>query len=464
MLSKYLTVRRAAPLLVAGVIALGAGPLSTVGHAAGSGDGRTDFNGDGYADLVVGAPAGTIGGQGHAGYVVVMYGGPDGPSATRYSVISRATGGIPGDPVKDERFGAQVSKGDLDGDGYADLVVSGTGKGSVIVWGGSAGLSGGTAVPGYGSASQTGDFNGDGQRDLALFQTSVAPGDDPMGTTAAIWYGPVSRTGTPASSTTLDNQDLGYFDVWDAVPGDVDHDGRTDLALSVYCGEGTYCTRLYLGAPSGLTSTPSGTAPEGWQAMALGDVNGDGYADMVTGNAMDNQITVAYGSASGLTDPTTWQTFTQDTPGVPGADEPEDGFGTSVSVGDVTGDGYADVVVGSPGEALGTTQGAGDVTLLHGGPSGLTGDGAQVITQNTTGVPGTAEAGDGFGSRVRLLDTDADGHADLAAAATGENSGTGAVWALHGQPTGIVPDGALVVGPVTLGTPDTAASFGSTLR
>ena len=464
MLSTRSHARWAAATLTVGLVALGAGPLGATARAASAGVGQSDFNGDGYADLVVGASGGTVGGQSQAGYLVVMYGGPHGLSSTREAAFSRATTGIPGNPAKGERFGVQVSKGDLDRDGYTDLVVSGTGSSSVILWGSAKGLSGGTAVPGYGSASETGDFNGDGRLDLALFQTNFNDGDDPTGTKAVVWYGPVTRTGTPARTAVLDPGALAYLDVEDGATGDVNHDGRTDLAVSEYCGDGSYCDQLYYGSSTGLVPAPQLSVPQGFRAVALGDVNGDGYDEVVTGDSYDNVITVAYGSASGLTPRDTWKDFTQDTPGVPGVDESEDGFGASVTVGDVTGDGFADVAVGSPGEALGETQGAGDVTLLHGSRSGLTGTGAQVVTQNTAGIPGVAEANDFFGAKVQLLDINGNGYADLAAAATGENSDTGAVWEVRGRPTGLVSDAAIDFGPVGLRTPSARATFGSLLR
>ena len=464
MSSTRSSVRWAAATLAVGLVVLGAGPFGAAARAASASPRGADFNGDGYADLVVGAPAGTVGGRSQAGYVVVMYGGPHGLSTTRETALSRATTGIPGDPAKGERFGNQVSEGDLNGDGYADLVVSGTGSGSVIVWGGAKGLSGGTAVPGYGSASETGDFNGDGRLDLALFQTSFTDGDDPTGTRAVVWYGPVTRTGTPAGTAVLDPGPLSYVDVEDGATGDVNHDGRTDLVLSDYCGDGSFCNRLYYGSSTGLVPAPELSVPQGFRAVALGDVNGDGYSDIVTGDSYDNVITVADGSASGVAPRDTWRTFSQDTPGVPGVDEPEDAFGASVAVGDVTGDGFADVAVGSPNETLGTVQGAGDVTLLHGSRSGLTGTGAQVVTQNTAGIPGVSEVNDFFGAKVQLLDINGNGYADLAASATGENDSTGAVWDVRGRPTGLVSDAALSFGPVGLRTPSAKAAFGSVLR
>lgn len=118
------------------------------------------------------------------------------------------------------------------------------------------------------------------------------------------------------------------------------------------------------------------------------------------------------------------------------------------------------MAVGAPGE----NRFRGVVDVLRGSRSGLTGTGAQAFTQDTKGVPGTAEDNDDFGYTVRLLDINGNGCADLAAAAPKEDSGSGAVWELRGRPTGLVTDAALVFGPRAVGVPYAKAAFGGALR
>ncbi|MGC0338523.1 FG-GAP-like repeat-containing protein [Streptomyces sp. SLBN-8D4] len=449
--------------LIAGVLALGGIPaLAGSAAAAESKAVQDDFNGDGYKDLAVGAPIATIGGKRGAGYVTVMYGGPHGLTKDHRTIISRSTSGIPGDPAAGENFGYQLSTGDLDGDGRTDLIIgqADSNRDAVVVWGAKEGLSGGVSVPA--ATTQAGDFDGDSWPDLVLFRGGRAPGDDPLGTEATVWRGPISRDGKPTATQEFGSTKVEPFDVMYAAAGDVNGDGRDDLALTVYTGDGGIGSQLYLANASGSGFTYA-DSPEGSGQVAFGDVNGDGFDDVVRGVPNDSSVTVALGSASGLKPASTWKSYSQDTEGVPGGKEEDDRFGDAVTAGDVNNDGYADVAVGSPGERLGDKQGAGMVNVLYGGRGGLTGTGAQGFTQDTDGVPGAAEASDNFGRSVSLHDINGNGYADLAAAAPGENTGEGAVWSLRGRPTGIVTDAAFTFGPRAVGAPVERAIFGGSL-
>lgn len=80
---------------------------------------------------------------------------------------------------------------------------------------------------------------------------------------------------------------------------------------------------------------------------------------------------------------------------------------------DFNGDGYRDLAIGVPGEALGGREEAGGVQVLYGRSSGLSATGSQWFARNTAGVPGDLSAGEYFGHTVRLRDTNHDGKADL---------------------------------------------------
>ncbi|WP_329052178.1 FG-GAP repeat protein [Streptomyces violaceus] len=141
----------------------------------------------------------------------------------------------------------------------------------------------------------------------------------------------------------------------------------------------------------------------------------------------------------------------------------DDRFGWSLSAGDTNGDGYADIAVGTPYEAIGSKKQAGTVTVLRGSASGLTGSGAKSFSQDTAGVPGAVEAYDYFGYAVQLTDSSGDGRAELAASASGENTGDGAVWLLKSTASGITATGSKSFGAATVGGPAGDAYFGDVL-
>ncbi|MDX2858606.1 FG-GAP repeat protein, partial [Streptomyces scabiei] len=158
------------------------------------------------------------------------------------------------------------------------------------------------------------------------------------------------------------------------------------------------------------------------------------------------------------------QTFDQDLPGFPGAEEEGDGIGSTVSVADVNGDGFGDIALGIPGEDIGDLTDAGSVALVPGSASGVTGAGTQIFHQDTAGVAGAAESDDQFGASSALLDVDGDGHADLAAGSEAENGWNGAVWVLRGTATGLTATSSLAFGAGDLSAPATGARFGALLR
>ncbi|MEU8957466.1 FG-GAP and VCBS repeat-containing protein [Streptomyces sp. NPDC048518] len=435
----------------------------------------TDFDHDGYADLAVAAPHGTVDGVEGAGYLSIVYGTASGPGTERHQRISRATEGVPGELRGTFAFGYQTVPADLDADGYTDLLVTGgddSGNKATVLWGSASGLTGAdTLLPHENSEFATGDFNGDGKRDLVV---NDVPSDDPDVSGMTIQYGPFTRAGKPASKDSVVTSD-GPTGLRSFVTGDLTGDGVDDIVTTHGFEEMTHDARFFKGGRSGVSHSSSmlGTAYSG----TVGDVDGDGYGDLITrdiGSVTEvidsdpGSITIQYGGPAGPTDARK-KVITQATAGVPGASEDDDAFGASLAAGDVDGDGRAEVAVGVPGESLDASTGTGAVVLLKGASKaagGMTGKGAVAYNQTTAGVPGVAEAGDDFGRQVLLTDLNKDGRADLTAAAPGEDgtfTDSGALWNLYGSTGGLTTTGAGTLAPAKLGDPEKGAKFGQRL-
>jgi hypothetical protein len=109
-------------------------------------------------------------------------------------------------------------------------------------------------------------------------------------------------------------------------------------------------------------------------------------------------------------------------------------------------DGFADLAVGAPNEAVGSLFGAGAVNVLYGSADGVTGTGSDFFTQNTSGVINSAESQDDFGGALAAGDFDHDGFSDLAVSVAGEEVGSvieaGAVNVLYGSAGGLTGAGS----------------------
>ncbi len=137
------------------------------------------------------------------------------------------------------------------------------------------------------------------------------------------------------------------------------------------------------------------------------------------------------------------QIWHQSKPGVPGNNEGGDRFGSSVAAGDVDADGYADLVVGVA-EAVGDVIVAGRVVLLRGGPGGLISSGAQTWRQGLAGIAGQPAVAEMFGHDLAVGDVNGDGHDDVAIVVKTESDippddgqNGSAVHLLFGGPTGL---------------------------
>ncbi|MFJ9035066.1 FG-GAP-like repeat-containing protein [Streptomyces sp. NPDC102406] len=469
-------------LATGAVVALTGGLL--VG-AAGAGSAaspkvESDFNGDGYRDVVVSAPGARVANLPRPGTVSVLYGSANGASAAHHQTLDQNTPGIPGAAEAGDYFGTATAAGDFDSDGYADLAIGvtkedvdgDTDNGLVqIVWGSPSGLTGGADVVDpaptqhdrYGQSLAAGDFDGDGRTDLAVGTSSG---------TLHVFSKGISRKGKPGAraALTLPLYSNTHAGILNLVAGSVNKDGRADLLVTGQSrnvsGGKHHEVNYYLpGASGGPKASAAKLMPSGSNS-AIGDIDGDGYGDIATGTwwatagpdkLPGGKVVVTYGGKSGPS--TRTQTITQASGAIPGDPEAWEKFGADVALGDVDGDGRMELAVGTPDENLrvapggsGVIYGAGTVTVLRGSASGAdTTNAVQWLWQGTAGVPDSGWRSGRFGGEVHLADLDKDGKADLLSGARGDNNSDGSLTTLPSDGTAIGTAGAQYIGPKDLG-------------
>jgi hypothetical protein len=399
--------------------------------ALSSSDVGADFNNDGVTDLAVGVP----GENDSAGAVNVLYGSGGGLSGSGAQVFTQ----VAGNSETGDSFGWELTAGDFNNDDFADLAVgapfegvqgAGAAGAVSVLYGSSGGLtaSGGqlfTEVGGaveagdeFGFALAAGDFNNDGVDDLA----AGAPGEAVGSATSAgaVSVLPGSAAGLTSTGGQLFTQVAGAVEAgdefaWELTTGDFNNDDFADLAAgapfeAVGTATGAGAVSVLYGSSGGLTTsggqlfTQVGGAVEAGDlfgfALAAGDFNNNGFADLAAGAPRERvgslsqagAVSVLPGSAAGLTS-TGGQLFTQ----VAGAVEVRDQFGAQLATGDFNNNSFVDLAAAAPTEAVGSVFEAGAVSVIYGAGGGLTTSGGQLFTQNSPGIPGTAELFDHFG-------------------------------------------------------------------
>jgi len=402
-----------------------------------------DVDGDGVGDLAVGAA-----GEGPGGAVHLFRGSSTGSAPTLWQTLAGPEAGA--------RFGAACARaGDLNGDGIPDLVVgapladgAGADAGAVhaffgapggfspsadVVW---AGTSTGDGL-GF-SLAGLGDWNQDGYSDFAVGAPLLGASD--IGTAMVLGGGPALVSG-PASSATLAS--------WSgagpgaltgtslAAAGDLDGDSRSDLIVG---SPGASSSHVLTASGPGVGAVSSvarwtllGPALSGFgSAVAgVGDASGDGVGDVVVGAPTGSESTANAGDVYFFSIPST-------SPGLVGVAEfifsgsaAGESFGAVVATaGDLNGDLRPDLLVGAPGAG----SGDGEVHVFVGGGPGLA---LGVPEWSTAGSPGS-----GLGTCLSTgADLNDDGLADILAGAPAAGAGE-AVIAL-GASTALLP-GSLV--------------------
>ena len=498
-------------LAVAGTMTAGAtatsAPAVALPAAAGAATtAKADFNGDGFSDLAVPVQGeSSAGSTDSAGAVHVLYGGAGGVSAAGDQLWSRDSPGVRGETTGG--FAVATTTGDFDGDGHADLAVGDTGgdeSGSVnVLYGSPGGLTAAgdqlwsADTPGleesaplfFGEALAAGDFDGDGDDDLAV----GAPFDS--GTVSVI-------QGSPAGLTTAGVR------VWDrdipGVPGDTSGDdgfgweltvgsfGRgdfDDLVVGVLEEDGNDikengAVHVFYGSENGLTTAGnqywSQDSPGVLGESEFGEFFGGALAadnfgetaedDLAISTTFDGLptggegggVNVLYGSPAGLTAQGN-QYWSQDSPGVAGVNEPFDLFGSDLAAADFGGSSYADLAIGASDETLGARVEAGAVHVLYGSASGLRSSGSQLWQRDSSGIDGSNRSFASFGETLVAADLGKTGRADLSVAVPGQRvggeTGAGALHLLYGSSTGLSSSGDQVWHQDRPGVRETAEEF-----
>jgi hypothetical protein len=179
------------------------------------------------------------------------------------------------------------------------------------------------------------------------------------------------------------------------------------------------------------------------KALGAGDVDGDGIDDLIIG-APDELIGSDHSGMVWRLDMTATATAltvvrSELVSQSAGETDSGDRFGEAITAADFDGDGYDDVVVGIPGQDIGSAFDAGAIRYVRGSSTGLTTAGAQYYHQDRPGVADSAESGDAFGSTLAAGDFDADGYADLAVGVPLEDwsgAAEGAVHLMYGSASG----------------------------
>lgn len=337
--------------------------------------GAGDVNRDGYDDLVVGAYANDGGGF-DGGRADLYYGGPEPDATPDLTVYGRAW----------DYLGTAVGGGDVNGDGYSDVLVASPADdgsfmnaGAVFVYFGSASID---TVPdvvlrGEGSENYFGqsaavveDQNGDGDRDIVVGAWKNSAAGTEAGR-AYLYYGGPGADSLPdrvyTGERTSDN--FGFF-VADA--GDINGDGDSDLIVGApfHDGVGYHSGRAYVyfggaGGDSIADLVLDGDvqfANFGFSVGSAGDLDSDGYGDVVVGAVFAGPVNAgrAYVFRGGSS-PDAIADMTLE--GVNSTDQ----FGFAVgSPGDWNRDGFDDLIV-SAFHHDGNGRDAGRVSLWFGG-------------------------------------------------------------------------------------------------
>jgi hypothetical protein len=404
-----------------------------------------DVDGDGYSDVLISAYLFDSGIMKDNGIVNLYLGSSTGISAQQQP--ARTFYGNDND-----HMGSSIAcAGDVNGDGYSDILLGAEyhdngqfNEGAVFVYQGSKdGIIGdpasmlesnqgdgwfGTAV------SSAGDVNGDGYSDILIGCYTFDNGQKDEGH-VFVYHGGADGVGTNGSVTLTNNKSSSYMGTSVASAGDVNSDGYDDIIVGApnydKYGENEGIAFLYYGSPTGINFNDNlslysnyANGYFGGSVAGAGDVNGDGYDDVLVGakeytiGASHQGVVFLYNGASGGLNPSGLAIT---------VNKADADFGFAVAgAGDVNRDGYADFIVGAP-----TYSATGTIFVYPGGANGA---------GNPVPINGT-QSNSHFGEAVSSAgDVDGNGYSDIIVGAWGATlgqAGEGAAYIFHGQNGGV---------------------------
>ena len=416
-----------------------------------SSDFAGDVNGDGYDDVIIGANFYTNE-QDREGRVYVYFGSPTG-----LSLNPDWTAEI--DQARSE-FGISVAgAGDVNNDGYDDVIVGASfydngqsNEGGAFMYFGSPSGPSTTAdwvaesnqvFAFFGvSVGTAGDVNGDGFDDVIVGAHLYDKGEVDEGA-AFLYLGSASGPSLTHDWVGESNQVEAEYGIHVGPAGDVNSDGYDDVIVGAYLEDGLLLDAgrvyVYHGSATGLETTAAWTASSnqgdgrmGYSAAPAGDVNGDGYGDVIvgsyrfdSGNTNEGRAYAYHGSATGLLTTPTW---------VVESNQDWAYFGYRVDgAGDVNDDGFDDVVVSSVWFDN-DFEDEGAVFLYPGTEDGL----AAVPIFSLFGSQANSDLGSGLAGGG---DVHGDGYDDILVGASGFDNGElneGRAFLFPGSAAGII--------------------------
>jgi len=398
-----------------------------------------DFNRDGTADLVIGAPGQSVGGADGAGAVYILFGRHHGLRRSGAHQITENSRIIVGAATAGDHFGAALAAGDFNHDRFMDLAIGVPDKtvrghdnaGAVdVIYGSLFGLASGRSTTWtqgrlragtigdgdlFGSSLAARDFNGDGFRDLAVGAPSQTVSGHANAGAAGVIYGQAG--GLAAARNQFWTADSNGID------GAATAGGQFGFSLAAGDFSGDRKSDLAIGAP-GEDVAVAGGSP----------VTGAGAAHVLLGSR--TRLTASHS-----------QLWTENNLGLTGAAAATgDRFGQSLAAGHINADRLADLAIGAPGAAVSGATGAGLVDVLYAAlagnsqQAGLATAGAQSWNQHVLNSSGDdATSGESFGSALAIGNFNGDRSGDLAVEAPGEsfnNSEPGSANVIFGSSNG----------------------------